>query len=122
MHIRKDTNEQPRGDLSWSELWEGPDGGLIACWERGREKGKEEPDLARRAVDGELVVLPWKGGVTKAIKGDKYGTLFYLAMYQGLRGESLEIDTTAEVVRQCEKTKVVVTYTSDRSKFASMAE
>lgn len=119
MHIHKDIAEPHRGDLPWAERWEGVDGGLIACWERGREKRKEEPALAQRASEGELVALPWRGGVEKAIKGEKYGTLNYLAMYQGIRGESLDIDTTAEVVRQCAKTKVVVTYTCDASKFAS---
>lgn len=122
MHIRRDIAEPHRGELSWAERWEGIDGGLIACWERGCEKRKEDPALAQRASEGELVLLPWRGGVEKAIKGEKYGTLNYLAMYQGIRGESLDIDTTAEVVRQCAKTKVTVIYTRDTSKFASTEE
>lgn len=122
MHIRRNFTEPHRGDLPWAERWEGADGGLIACWERGREKRKEDPELALRASAGELVVLPWRGGVEKAIKGEKYGTLNYLAMYQGIRGESLDIDTSVEVVRQCAKTRVVVTYTYDTSKFASVEE
>jgi hypothetical protein len=51
-----------REGLSWHEMWAGPDDGLIACWERGREKRIEEPELARRAEQGELVTLAWKGG------------------------------------------------------------
>lgn len=122
MLIRRYIGEPCRGDLPWVERWEGPDGGLIACWERGRAKRNEDPELAQRASAGELVVLPWRGGVDKAVKGDKYGTLNYLAMYQGLRGESLDIDTDKVVVRQCEKTKVVVIFNIDASKYAEAEE
>jgi hypothetical protein len=70
-----------------------------------------------------LVVLPWKGGVVSAIKlGKKYGTLFYLAMWQGLRGEPLDIDTDLEVVRTCSRTGMVVTYTADRSRYSQGTE
>lgn len=119
MHIRRDVSEPHRGDLPWSERWEGPDGGLIASWERGREKRTEDPELAKRADAGELVVLPWRGGVEKAIKGEKFGTLLYLAMYQGLRGAALDIETTADVTLKCAKTLVTVTYTGDMARYAS---
>lgn len=122
MHIRRDITEPPRGDMPWKEKWEGADGGLIASWERGREKRIEDPELARRASEGELVVLPWSGGVEKAIKSKKYGSLLYVAMYQGLRGESLDIATDSEVVLKCARTKVAVTYTPDPSKLEGAAE
>ena len=60
------------------------------CWEVGRELREKKPELARRAENGELPALGWKGGVeTKTKKGEIYGTLFYLAQWQGLRGDDL---------------------------------
>lgn len=76
------------------ELWKGSDRGLIWCWERGRQREAEEPDLAMRARDGELTPLVWKRG-----------TLQYLATWQGLRGEDLSIDLNIERVITCSKTK-----------------
>lgn len=103
--------------MTWEARWQGPDAGIIASWERGREKRREDPALAARAVAGELIVLPWKGGVEKAIKGSKYGPFHYLAMWQGLRGDPLEIDTSQNVTLVCSKTGVSVTYTADDSKY-----
>ena len=89
-HVSRSNNEPKREGLSWDERWKASDKGLIVCWERGREKSIEDPDLAERARKGELPVLGWKGGVEKKIeKKKKYGTLNYLAQWQGLRGEDL---------------------------------
>lgn len=86
MKIYRSIAEPIRQNAKWDERWNSDDDGLIACWERGREKRLEAPALAAQAVDGQLIVLPWKGGVEKATKKKrKYGTLFYLAMWQGLR-------------------------------------
>ena len=114
------TNVDPsRAALPWTERWQGPDQGLIACWERGREKAAESEALASAARHGELVVLPWKGGVDRPTKlGSKYGSLFYLAMWQGLRGEPLDIDTDKDVAITCSRTRMVVTYTADASKYS----
>jgi hypothetical protein len=102
-----------RKGLSWQELWAGPDDGLIACWERGREKRIEEPELARRAEQGELVTLAWKGGtenIEEPIDGEKkpksqkrYGSLKYLATWQGLRGEDLKIELDKERTIVCSR-------------------
>lgn len=105
-----------REGLTWDQRWKGEDKGLISAWERGRTKSKEDPDLAARTIQGELVVLGWKGGVEKAIKGKKHGSILYLAMWQGLRGDDLNIDTEKEVDLICSKTNVVVTYTADLNK------
>jgi hypothetical protein len=110
-----------RGHLSWDELWAGPDYGLIYCWERGRQMRLAEPDLAKRAEQDELVTLPWKGGTEnididddgdgKKKKSQKrYGTLKYLAMWQGLRGEDLDIDLAGERVITCAKSKRAVVF------------
>ena len=107
--------------LSWDETWMGPDQGLIACWERGREMRITEPELASQAEQGELITLPWKGG-TENIDQDKekikktqkpqkrFGTLNYLAMWQGLRGEDLSVDLDGEQVIACTKTKRTVIF------------
>ena len=107
-----------RQNLTTAERWLADDVGLITCWERGREKAIEEPDLAKKASAGQLVVLPWKGGVERAIKKkEKYGSHRYLAMWQGLRGEDLDIDTSTEKELVCSMTGLRVIYTSDYQKF-----
>ena len=68
MKLQRSTSEPIRTNATWEERWNDDDQGLIACWERGREKSREDPALAAQARDGQLVVLPWKGGVEKAIK------------------------------------------------------
>lgn len=117
MYLTRPFETPTRETMSWEETWEGPDHGLIKCWERAREMRIESPDLAERVDRGELVTLAWKGGVDKKLKvGWKYGTLYYLAMLQGLRGEHLQIDTAQEVERVCARTGMRVIYTSDFDK------
>ena len=102
-----------REGLSRSEIWEGEDKGLIWCWELGRQKRLQDPELATRADNGELVMLAWKGGVQKKTKVDKKsGTLYYLATWQGLRGEDLDIALEDELTMVCTKTGQVVVYSS----------
>ena len=113
-------NTPIREDLSWEERWRGPDKGLITSWEVGRELRKKEPELANRAMNGELPILPWKGGVEKKTKkGEKHGTLFYLAAWQGLRGEDLNIDLSEEIELTCSRTGMKVIYTGDVEKYAN---
>ena len=119
MKIHRSITEPIREGAKWDERWNAEDGGLIACWERGREKRLEDPTLAAQAAGGQLVVLPWKGGVEKAIKKkQKFGTLFYLAMWQGLRGEDLNIDSAEEVTLNCTATGMAVAFTGDMAKYA----
>ena len=66
--IYRSRKEPKREGLSTAELWHGPDKGTIISWEVGRELGKKEPELAKRAKKGELPVLEWKGGVEKKTK------------------------------------------------------
>ena len=121
MKIHRLISEPIREDQNWEERWKGKDQGLIACWERGREKSREDPALAARAREGQLVVLGWKGGVEKAIKKkQKFGTLYYLAMWQGLRGEDLNVDLTEEVVLTCTATGMAVAFTNDVAKYGKM--
>ncbi len=91
--------------------WNQEDKGLIWCWERGRQMAQADPGLAQRAVDGELMILGWRGGVEKPHKKPKSdGTLNYLAQWQGLRGDNLNVDTAAEFIMTCSKTETEVHY------------
>lgn len=111
--------EPIRREPSFDERWGTLDLGLTTSWERGREKSVEEPQLAALAVAGQLPVLPWKGGVEKAIqKKIKYGALNYLAMWQGLRGEDLNIDVENETALTCTATGMTVVFTNDPAKFS----
>ena len=104
--------DQPiREGLSWTERWLGPDDGLIWCWERGRQERLEHPDLAARAEKGELVPRDWKGGVREKLKIErKRGSLQYLATWQGLRGEDLDIEVGGERTIVCIKTEQAVLF------------
>jgi len=123
MRLFRHRDEPKRETKSFDELWNGSDHGLIACWERGREKAKESPELAAAATANELPILPWSGGVEKKIKSKtKHGSFSYLAMWQGLRGVDLDIDTDVELTLVCSRFEVPVTFTSDTSKFNDGAE
>lgn len=118
--IYRSYKEPKREDLSWEDRWRGDDKGLIICWEIGREMRKNEPELARLAEKGELPALGWKGGVEKAIqKTEKFGTLNYLAQWQGLRGEDLNIDLLEEPEVVCAKTGIKVIFTADINKYCN---
>ncbi len=118
--IYRSYGQPKREGLSWQELWQGDDRGLILCWEIGREMRQSEPELARCAENGELPVLAWKGGIEKITKlREKYGTLNYLAQWQGLRGEDLNIDLYEEPVLICSRTGMKVIFTGDLRKYGN---
>lgn len=111
--LHRSVNVPIRDGLSWNELWRGSDNGLIWCWERGRQERVERPEDAARAESGELIGLDWKGGVKKKLKIDNMpGTLNYLATWQGIRGEDLDIDLDGECVIVCSKTQQAVTFSA----------
>lgn len=117
-YIHRSIDTPPRTGLTRDQLWEAEDKGLIKCWEIGRERAARFPELAQRCLAGELPVLGWKGGVSRSLKKrEKYGSLKYLAQWQGLRGESLDVDLTQEHPLTCSRTLMVVTFTPDRSKY-----
>lgn len=121
MKIHRSIAEPLRLDPNWDERWGDVTRGLITSWERGREKSLEDPVLASRALSGELVVLPWRGGVEKATQKQlKYGAFNYLAMWQGLRGEDLNIDVEEETSLTCTATKMTVVFTTDLTKFTKV--
>jgi len=117
-HIQRSIDAPLRTGLTRRQLWEDTDQGLIKCWEVGRQRAARFPELAQRCVAGELPVLGWKGGVSRSLKkNEKYGSLKYLAQWQGLRGEDLDIDLAEERSLTCTRTNMKVTFTPERAKY-----
>lgn len=117
-HIQRSIDSPLRTGLNREQLWEDHDKGLIKCWEVGRQRAARFPELANQCLAGELPVLGWKGGVSRSLKKlEKFGSLKYLAQWQGLRGEDLNIDLNEELELTCSRTAMVVTFTPDRSKY-----
>lgn len=120
MHMTRSVRAEAVGDQPWEQRWKGPDRGLVQCWEHGRRLRSQRPDLARLAEAGELPMLDWKGGVERELKKrEKFGSLNYLAQWQGLRGEDLSIDTDLEMTVTCSRTSMVVTFTEDHARFVT---
>lgn len=113
--LTRSKNELKRPGLTTTERWSGSDKGLIYCWERGREKREEEPALAQRAERGELPILAWSGGVTAKLKSieEKPAPFHYLATWQGLRNEDLNIPLEGEKRLTCTRTKQLVVFSID---------
>lgn len=115
MRIQASIKAPPAVGPSWDERWEGPDKGLILSWLIGIERARSDPALAAKALADELPVLGWKGGAARALKSPKVkaGSLYYLATWQGLRGEDLDIEQGLEVTKTCSRTGVTFLYTDD---------
>ena len=61
----------------------------------------------------ELAILAWKGGVKEKLQIErKLGTLQYLATWQGLRGEDLDLSLQGECVIVCARTGQVVVFSA----------
>lgn len=116
MKLCRSIAEPIREFIDMDHRWRGPDRGLIWCWERGRMLADEDPTLASRARDGELMVLAWRGGVTPGLKiKKKAGTLFYLAQWQGIAGKDLDLDMDGSTTLTCSNTGIEVTYSTEGS-------
>ena len=60
-----------------------------------------------------LVPLHWKGGVREKSKMEKKpGTFNYLATWQGLRGEDLDLPLDGERTIKCTRTGQIVVFTA----------
>lgn len=117
--LYRSITEPIREDANWEIRWNAEDGGLIACWERGREKRCEDPSLAARAAEGQLVVLPWKGGVEKVIKRNRsLARCSILLCGRVFEAEDLDIDTAEEVALNCAANGMTVVFTADMAKYA----
>ncbi len=142
LHLSRSFDEPRTQYSSWHERWYGEDLGIISCWEIGRSLRTKSPDLARQVERGELPMLAWKGGidpqkpppkkkppaekpgarkklgrVSKEQSNKIYGSLNYLALWQGLKGKDLDIYPNQESELTCSKTGVTVTYTLERAKY-----
>lgn len=123
MLIYHPISNPPTPSEDWHERWNGPDQGLVCSWLRGIEKAQEDPDMAAKAKAGELPVLAWRGGLEKSIQSKtKTGAMAYLATWQGLRGEDLNIDTDIELSITCSRTGVPVLFTSQLHKLLQNEE
>lgn len=120
MKITRLISDPIKNFSSWEDRWRGEDKGLISSWQTGRQKSLDDDDLACRARAGELVVLVWKGGTDRYLKINKFGSLNYLAMWQGLRGENLDIDIIRGETLTCTKTGTTVIYTDDLQKLSNI--
>lgn len=115
-------NAPQRAGLTHEEIWDGPDQGLIMSWEVGRARAMTYPELAQQCLSGQLPILGWKGGVSRALKKrEKFGSLKYLAQWQGLRGEDINIDCSKEHTLTCINTGMAVTFTSDKAKYVNQS-
>ena len=74
---------------------------------------KVQPVIAASASRGELIPLPWKGGVVWKLAAPKKGSLQYLAMWQGLRNEDLFLSLSGEIQKTCTRTGQVVVFNGD---------
>lgn len=123
MKLKRSIDTEIRDFVSLDHRWRSADEGLIWCWERGRQMSEEDPELASRARNGELMLLNWTGGIHVKFdeEGDlvmpmvkrKKGTLHYLAQWQGLTGKDLDIDTDRPTTLVCSLTGVKVTYSKN---------
>jgi hypothetical protein len=106
-------NEPIREDLTRNQLWEGHDKGLIWCWELGRIFRREGRECALKASANELPLGDWKGGVEKRLMTDKkYGSLQYLAQWQGMRGEDLNLQLDGQTKLICSRTNQPVLFSA----------
>lgn len=114
----------PQQGITYYERWGDLASSLLCCWLRGIEKSQEDPALAAQCRSGELPVLAWKGGLEKQLKSKqvKVGSLQYLATWQGLRGDDMDIDDTAEHRITCSRTGATFQYTSDVAKLLQTDE
>lgn len=120
MKLYRPSNEPERAGLTWHQTWADGDRGLICSWEIGRKTALRNPALAARCAAGELPTLGWKGGGERTLKRlTRWGSLHYLAEWQGLRGEALDIDMDAEPTLICTRTGMIVTFTGDHNKLAN---
>ncbi|MBI6783503.1 hypothetical protein YA0050_22870 [Pseudomonas syringae] len=112
--IFRENDTPPRVGLTHAQIWDAEDEGIIQCWENGRELAAISQNLAKKCLENELPILAWKGGVSSKMKlRKKFGSFKYLAQWQGLRGEDLNIDRAKKYQLVCSLTKIVVTFTSD---------
>ena len=113
-----------------NEKYEEPIGKEVAlqiCHATGIQMRYTHPELAKHTEKGELPALCWPGGTdTLHPPNRQFGSLFYLAQWQGLRGElwygigtgsDKNMTTTREVGIRCAASGMVTIFTQDARKY-----
>lgn len=119
MQVIATAAQPPEIATNYQDRNHGPDKGLLNAYVAGMKLAQQNKDVANKALQGELPVLPYKGGFEKAIKiGKKYGPLLYLAMWHGLRGDDLNINTEQEYTLTCSATGMTGIYTPNSAMWA----
>ncbi|MBZ9783934.1 hypothetical protein K9857_20575 [Pseudomonas sp. REP124] len=110
-HVKRSvaTDIRCEDGLSWFEKWLDTDEGLISYWERGRKKATKYPALASKCLAGVLPILNGPAGCDRQLSQDGE-TLRYLAEWQGLRGENLDVKLDSKVVLVCSGSGVRVEF------------
>lgn len=112
MRLQHQFANPPEEEADFDRRINGPDGGLINAWLAGIAMRRLDRTKAQAAEAGELVPLPYRGGVEKKLKvKTKPGSLLYLAMWRGLRGEGLDLETTQQYTLSCARHGVLVRFT-----------
>ena len=104
---------------------------LEICHKLGRELREINPELAGRVEKGELPALDWPGGSdTESLPPRQFGSLFYLAQWQGLRGEpwlgltgsNRNMSTTRPVGIRCAASGMVTVFIKDARRYLNKGE
>lgn len=102
--IQRSISEPERIGLDWNAAWQGPDRGLITCWETGRKLAIQIPELAERCRAGELAAAQLERRHARSKRKTK--PALFTTWPNG------------KVTLTCTKTGMVITYTGDISKLA----
>lgn len=125
VRVYRSIDEPIRVKPDYNERWNMEDKGLITAWELGRELAISNPELANKALNGELPPLGFKGGYERELKSKKpkHGPMVYLAELQGLRGEDLDIDELRDEgkIITCSATGMTTIFTFDQKKYKNEA-
>lgn len=100
---------------SWDERWGSLGEMLVSAWREGLLLSGQDHyrETARKCRRGELPELPWRGGADSAVAkapAKRIGYHTYLAMWHGLRGEGIEIDTDRTYTLTCTRTKTITRF------------
>ena len=121
MIIKRSIHEPIRKNPSFDERWRGDDKGFITAWEVGRERAISNPEIKEAVLNGELPALAYYGGHEKKLQSTnfRYGSFYYYAQLQGIRGEDLDIDfdILEGLEIKCSKTKMYTKFTNNRNLF-----
>jgi len=119
--IKRSIETNIRTSPTFEERWRGQDQGMITAWEVGRKRAIENPELKNATLNNELPVLGYIGGYEKTLSIKfKYAPFHYLAEWQGLRGDDLDIDSIRDEgkVIVCSKTNMKTIFTLDSNKYS----